>query len=695
MVALEKSAGSDWDFYESAYVSWILILAASVMLGWDKSPEATVSKYKLYVGIQSMVAGNPALVSYEIANSSAAPTYKVDGLDLGTQYFFVVTAVDGQGLEFGYSNEVAYTAMPSLTPTPTLMLLANADAATRYCRAGATGANNGTDWTNAYTTIAALETHLIRGETGYVADGDYTNATCNTPVSGTTVITIKKATEADHGTDTGWSSTYGDGQAVFTGSVKFDSSYWVFDGITGGGPGSWKTGFGFRINSPKGWGPAVWVNNGTNINVRHVEMHGNGGGDDTGPDNDGLSVYPGCHNVTLSYAYIVDVGRCPMIITANNALVEYVYTSTFESTGADHSEVLSAWYGLDGTGNPGISNLTVRWSVFTYFEGTGGLLTKGNGVYIYGNVFYRTNSNTMPHGFHGKWDQKPIHNLFAYNNTYIDPYPISPFFRYGPVSGEGSISNVNIRNGILYLDAAWDSGNFSNVTHNYNHFAGITGTTVAGEANGSSSSSNPFVNYPAENFGLTAAAAAGMPAGETLGPPYNVDMFGNTRGADGKWDRGAIEYVESGPDVTPPLVFSAQINPAGNQLIVSFSEAIEVGGGGFGGMTISSSTAVAATLSNGTVTGTSEITYDVSRTINSNETITRSYTQPGDGIQDTSPADNDLASFSAQSVTNNSTQGQVTTPTTSKPPSTVIAAPSTVTIWPTSTVPGGCGQRAG
>ena len=116
---------SDWDSYERAYVTWILILAASVTLGWDKSPEATVSKYRLYVGIQSMVAGNPPLVNYEIANSSAAPTYKVDGLDLGTQYFFVVTAVDGQGFESGYSNEVAYTPMPPPTPIPIQVFVSN------------------------------------------------------------------------------------------------------------------------------------------------------------------------------------------------------------------------------------------------------------------------------------------------------------------------------------------------------------------------------------------------------------------------------------------------------------------------------------------------------------------------------------------------------------------------------------------
>lgn len=32
--------------------------------------------------------------------------------------------------------------------------------------------------------------------------------------------------------------------------------------------------------------------------------------------------------------------------------------------------------------------------------------------------------------------------------------------------------------------------------------------------------------------------------GTSLGSPYDVDSYGNTRGADGTWDRGALKYVE-------------------------------------------------------------------------------------------------------------------------------------------------------
>src|SRR4030042_2436744 len=101
-------------------------------------------------------------------------------------------------------------------------------AQTVYCvRAGATGTNNGSDWNNAFSTLPAT---LVRGATYYVADGEYSAYKFDDSVSGTSVITIKKATASDHGTNTGWLSSYGDGQAVFSGYILFDTSYWVFDG---------------------------------------------------------------------------------------------------------------------------------------------------------------------------------------------------------------------------------------------------------------------------------------------------------------------------------------------------------------------------------------------------------------------------------------------------------------------------------
>src|SRR5690242_5411123 len=105
------------------------------------------------------------------------------------------------------------------------LMVVPATAANKYVRQGATGSTC-VDWANACNT---LPSSLTRGDTIYVATGNYGSYTFSTAASGSTVITIKKATVADHGTATGWSDTYGTGQAVWTGwTIRSDN--WVFDG---------------------------------------------------------------------------------------------------------------------------------------------------------------------------------------------------------------------------------------------------------------------------------------------------------------------------------------------------------------------------------------------------------------------------------------------------------------------------------
>src|SRR5262249_9372578 len=66
-------------------------------------------------------------------------------------------------------------------------------------------------------------------------------------------------------------------------------------------------------------------------------------------------------------------------------------------------------------------------------------------------------------------------------------------------------------------------------------------------------SANPFVNVSASDFHLTAASAAGL----TLPAPYNADLSGNSRGADGLWDRGAYEFLGSAA-TNPPVISGVQ-----------------------------------------------------------------------------------------------------------------------------------------
>jgi len=82
---------------------WVMILAiclpaAAVVIGWDRSPEAT--GYRLYYGVASHI--------YE-SNADAGPftSNAVVNLEPGRRYFFSVTAYNAAG-ESGFSDEITY-----------------------------------------------------------------------------------------------------------------------------------------------------------------------------------------------------------------------------------------------------------------------------------------------------------------------------------------------------------------------------------------------------------------------------------------------------------------------------------------------------------------------------------------------------------------------------------------------------------
>ena len=101
--------------------------------------------------------------------------------------------------------------------------------------------------------------------------------------------------------------------------------------------------------------------------------------------------------------------------------------------------------------------------------------------------------------------------------------------------------------------------------------------------------------------------------------------------------------------VANPLVLSAD----GRTLTLTFNESVKFGAGGNGGVTITPSGG-AATVSYASEQYSTALVYTTSRVILSTETLTTTYTQPTNGIEDN--AGNDLVTFNTQATTNNSTQ---------------------------------------
>jgi len=287
-----------------------------------------------------------------------------------------------------------------------------------------------------------------------------------------------------------------------------------------------------------------------NVTIRHVEMVGKGSVSNAGGSysNDGLAVY-GASNVTLSYFRMTGIGRCPFFVSPRNLVIEHGWVESYNGSSAVHSEVASIW-GFSGS----VGDVTFRHNLVTDIRSTGGLMWDNSSnpsakLMVYGNVFYRPEGASWQeaNGVVGGWTGnggEEFHNAKVYNNAFIN-------VNQAPLSSLPRVASGNeAYNNIFYNS---DSPNFSRFSrHDYNVFINSGGTQ--GESKGITDSVNPFVDIAGKDFRLKKALATGMP----LGAPFNVDALGNTRGADGVYERGAFELETGAISVSAPTGLKAQ-----------------------------------------------------------------------------------------------------------------------------------------
>lgn len=82
--------------------------AQTVSLAWDRSADANVAGYRVYMGTTS---GNYLITN----NVGQATSATVSGLQAGDVYYFVVTAYSSAGVESAPSNEIVYL-VPDQSP---------------------------------------------------------------------------------------------------------------------------------------------------------------------------------------------------------------------------------------------------------------------------------------------------------------------------------------------------------------------------------------------------------------------------------------------------------------------------------------------------------------------------------------------------------------------------------------------------
>ncbi len=476
------------------------------------------------------------------------------------------------------------------------------EAANHYVRSGATGAATGADWTNAFTD---LPTSLTRGDLYYIAGGSYTMHTFNDPDSGTSVIEIRAATIADHGTSVGWSNSF-QGEALFTptgtGTPGGASVWWFktdFYFINGNGVrnADWQGGYLIRVSDVNklaaetvvliGDGSRNVVGGGTathDITIDYVEIEGSYTAVDTDIHERALEGRCGGFNNVIRHLYAHDTGEdiflikgkhdslissgtslCNASSTGGQFLVEYSYLARNYSSAAEHGQGFECEEGQYCVFRYNHMRDITGTAYFSTPSGCSAAQCNNDNQWdIYGNILEEKNTfsdNGLACGVGGviqAFDTVFSGPLKFYNNTIFNiNTSICPNNAHGAdiviFAGASLNAGLFVQNNLWYNNDAVTAQNTCSTCSSviWDHNAYFTQTVTDTDSNKQVSATNPFVGSAIENVHLAAATSAGT----SLPAPYNTDMDGVTRGIDGVWDRGAFEF-DSGkrPPLPPPKV---------------------------------------------------------------------------------------------------------------------------------------------
>lgn len=482
-----------------------------------------------------------------------------------------------------------------------MLLAVVTQAANHYVRDGSSG--DGSDWANAWDDLPAV---LTRGDTYYVADGNYAAYAFNDAVSGELYITVKKATGTDHGTDTGWQASYGDGQAVFTNYISIERSYFVWDGNgTHTVPSGNSADYGFKIASACtnclsgilriGYSGDVV----SNITVKYTHVY-ESMSNDMNIGTVSVRFWPANenHHIKLQNNYLQNSGKDGIQISRSDfILIERNYCEKLGMLpGLDpdyHGQTVQMFWS--------VHDVVFRWNYWVNCEGQSLVAYGDDGettsnIRFYGNVVWSPYAHEYPNahteGFNlsggligDPWAAVAVSNLFIYNNTIVNQrrsytqqdYPFATYTTF-PIAVGIVVSNVFAYNNLFYNSESSSAPRFNGTGFHASGGYGTAGGT--GEQTGLTA--GIFQNYTGDDFRLAAATDPGKNlAIETwwsdgadsffVSLDTTQDVYGGVRNSDGTWDRGAFEYEAEAP-TAPTANFSGTPLTGLAPLTVTFTD---------------------------------------------------------------------------------------------------------------------------
>jgi len=355
-------------------------------------------------------------------------------------------------------------------------------AANFYVRNGASGANNGSDWTNAWSQMSKINYSSINpGDTIFIAAGTYDALNIGKSGAAGNPITFKRATAVEHGTATGWTNSY-DGQVDINGGGSLGAinmgsssrSYITIDGVTK---------YGIKATNATAIIRAVGGTLNNNITIRYVEMASSG----SGISEDCLQGRG--NNLLLENSYLHDCdnvnthGDGIQWFSGNDIIVRY---NIFKNTGQIMMLTETAW------GNEYVNNLNVYYNVF----------------YNRGGQHYNGISKKLCPQSGNYWH--------IYNNTYDLEATSSNGFN-NVFSGAGSCSLMDFKNNAVIYSNASSTGDISHSYNAYDNSSQYSVYSIPSETGRVAAADLGFVNADSADYHLT-------PSSPLIGKGINVGL---------------------------------------------------------------------------------------------------------------------------------------------------------------------------
>jgi hypothetical protein len=435
-----------------------------------------------------------------------------------------------------------------------LIIAADGFAANWYVLKGATGSNNGTNWTNAWNEMNQINWSSVAcGDTIWLGGGTYTTGlTVGKTCTASTVLNINRVLSTDTvpTAAAGWNSAYAS-QVIFSNALIQLSAgaYYTINGRVGNAVTG--TAYGIQSVRTSGGDAVDSPSSGTadHVSLYYIELYGPvcvTNGNCTGSAAYGLNWnFNGTiQNSLADHMWIHRWCETVRMWNALNNTIQFSIIGDTNNDSIDHEDIVY-------TAPPNSGN-TWRYNRI-YSSPNDGLFSEFGGQQnfaFYGNIIYHA----------GGWEMcfkngSTFGPVFIYNNTFEND---GTFGDYQPawLGQPGSLAaGSDIANNIFYNVDNQISPTYSS----YNAYS-LNGYSESGSVTFTPGSPlnayNGFVNMSSGNpivadLHLTSARQALFENGKTLSAPYNMDPDGNTRGTNGHWYMGAYQYVTSNSPAPP------------------------------------------------------------------------------------------------------------------------------------------------